>query len=318
MKKNTLRRVVAGLALSAVAVSATSLTAFADFAVGPILDEVNITDEQMEASPSKPILSVSKETLTVAEAKANPTRKVTLSVTGIAADHGFAATGMHVTFDSSLSVTTAPNGKPEVEEGPAIKYLDQKSYKLNADSVFIATGGSGNYGTNGDIFTFEVTIPQDKIVDGAVFPFNVEYVRQNSTADLFSNVKKDLEGNVMTAYAFSHADNGYIEIIPDETTSSTTSTTSTTTTTTTTTVTSTDTSSESTSTSSTSTSSTTSTEPTSSSSGAGSSTSSTTSTTKTTAANNNSPKTGVAGVGVAAAGLAIAVGTAFVLRKKED
>ncbi|MBP3268899.1 MAG: NPXTG-anchored protein, partial [Ruminococcus sp.] len=29
-------------------------------------------------------------------------------------------------------------------------------------------------------------------------------------------------------------------------------------------------------------------------------------------------KTGVAGVGVAAAGLAIAVGTAFVLRKKED
>nr|MCR5730300.1 NPXTG-anchored protein [Ruminococcus sp.] len=32
----------------------------------------------------------------------------------------------------------------------------------------------------------------------------------------------------------------------------------------------------------------------------------------------DSPVTGVAGVGVAAAGLAIAVGTAFALRKKED
>ena len=32
----------------------------------------------------------------------------------------------------------------------------------------------------------------------------------------------------------------------------------------------------------------------------------------------DSPKTGVTGVGVAVAGLAVAVGTAFALKKKED
>lgn len=38
----------------------------------------------------------------------------------------------------------------------------------------------------------------------------------------------------------------------------------------------------------------------------------------TTTKKNDAPKTGVAGVGVAVAGLAVAIGTAFVLRKKED
>lgn len=297
MRKNSFKRIFAALALTAVATSSVaSISAFAAEGDGPTADGTFIF-EGVEYDPAgattTPTLSMTKKTYTESEAKAlaEAGTPIEISLTVSGASAAYASTGIHMFYDDRLGVTLDPFGSVNVKFGEAVSYLTPMSEenKTGVPGVFVTTGGSADKGLDGVFYTMNVTLPTD-VKAGDVYAFDLAYVE----GDLFTNKADDEAGRLMQAYTFVNGlDDGYIEIVADPTEPptepvTTTTTTAATTTTTTTTA------------------------------KATTTTTTAKATTTTTAAKTDSPKTGVAGVGVAAAGLVVAAGAAFVLRKKED
>lgn len=359
--KNSLKRAFSAVALTAVAASASSMSAFATGYAG---------EGNADAAVTKPTITLDKIVLTEDEA---PGKQVDVNLSVSGAQLAYASTGFHVYWDSRLTLNVdATFGEAMVTKGDAIQRLspsnpkeDSSASQQNMAGYFVATGGEKDLGIDGVMWTFSFTLPADAAA-GDVYPLDIIYKSTPNAKDLFMNKAEDEDGNNMQAYAFTRgiysSDNptfaadaadiakvpaladidntydGYIAVEAGETTITTTTTTTTTSTTTTTTTTSTTTStSTSTTTTSTgsgtttttSTGSGTTTTTTSTGSGVTSTTTKPVTTKATTTAKpgttttkksgtTESPKTGVAGVGVAAAGLVVALGTAFVLRKKED
>ena len=328
MKKNTLKSVVSALAVSAVALSASAMTVFAGAAGGQKYD---LGDLDLSKATVKPTLTLSSEKLDYDAAK-GATVTITLTVGG--ADKKYAATGLHVNYDSRLKLV--PNEDDELAtKGPAGSGLGAEIQPDGTHGIFMATDASGDKGKNGVLWSFDFQLPTEIDINGDKFPIEIVYQTKPSAEDLFTNVAKDEVGELMQAYVFTQGvTQGVIEVAPSPTTTPTTTRTTTTTVKSTTSTTTSKTTSSTSSTSKT-TSSTTTTKVTSSTSSTSTVSTSSTSakasgsakttkpatTTKkaaTTGKASNASKTGVAGAGVAVAGLAIAVGTAFAFRKKED
>ena len=352
MKKNTLKRTFAALAVSAVAASMASMTAAAAFDNGcdkqdnkevvygsssmkweqpakwkvPTIDPSNYTGTA-KVSFDKVKIPYEKA---VQMAKDGTVQTISLNVSGAAGTVN--AVGFHTFYDTRLTLVPNKRGKAFTNGDAIADFMGDAVKIADGQYNFVASAG-GNYLEDGKIFSIDFKLPAD-VKAGDLYPIGLQFWSDGTTTDLFYNQEQNDAGRLQMAYIFTQGiENGYIAIENTTTTTSTTTTTTTSTSTTTTT---------STSTSSTSTSSTTSdtdtdTDTTSTTSGKGTVTgssagtgvvtkgSTTTKSSKTTKSKTttkgkaqDSPVTGVAGVGVAAAGLAIAVGTAFALRKKED
>ena len=337
MKKNTLKKVFSALSLTAVAASAVSLSAFAA--------PSDYTADQIAASEIKPKITTTK--LVVDKDQAGQDVKVNIDVTG--ASQKYCNTGIRIYYSDRLTLKKNVIGNADVISGDAVAYLGVKENKVDDsctregfNSWFMTTGGTGDFGLDGTMWTLTFTIPADA-EEGEVFPLDILYQSSGSTKDAFFDKDRTEAGQLMEAYAFTQgiyspenptfaadpadvakcaalADidstyDGYIAIAgaPATTTTTTVATTTTTVATTTTTK-APDTTTKVSDT-------TTKAPGTTTKKVAGTTTKKGGTTTKpatTTGKNDSSPKTGVAGVGVAAAGLAVAIGTAFVLRKKND
>ena len=306
MKKNTLKRAFAALAVSAVAASASAVSAIA---AGPAAgQEYNLNGLDPSKAATKPTISITQEKISLSEAKANPVRTMEITVSG--ADRKYAPTGLHIQYDERLTGVKDEDGD-YATLGAAGSKLSQEQQADGTHGFFVATAASTDIGKDGVLWTFKLQLPSD-VKEGDKFPVEIAYRSKPTAEDLFTNGDKDTEGQLMQAWVFTQGiEQGYIEIEAPTTTSTSTTTTTTTTTTTSTTTTT-------TSGSSTTTSTTTKAAGSSTTKKAATTTKKATTTAKATTKKNDSPKTGVAGAGVAVAGLAIAVGTAFALRKKED
>ena len=338
--KNSFKRAASLIALGAVAASACSLNAFAEGS--KFSPDGGFTQEQIAASSVKPALTATQKVITLEEAANAQTIEISVANAG----GKYASTGIHIYYDKRLEVGKNVIGLPDVKKGAAAEYLTSKNPDIDPtaadfdmEGIFVTTAGEQDYGLDGVLFTLNVTIENPEA--GAVYPIDIIYRSNATNEDLFVNKAVDEAGKLMQAYTWTQgiynkdynnkfeakaediakcpalADiakdmDGYIAIAGGEapteaptteapteaptteapteapTTESTTgSTTDVTTDTSTTTTTTTTTSAPKT-------------------------------TVSTTAKKDDSPKTGVAGAGVAVAGLAVALGTAFVLRKKED
>lgn len=369
--KNSLKKALSLVALGAVAVSAASMSAFAEGEEASRFSaDGGFSAEQIAGSAIKPTITATQELLTIETAKSNPQRKIELTVTGASAK--YAATGFHIYYDERLSIETDPFGDAKVSRGPAAEYLTTKTPDVDPTApkgmkgIFVCSSADKDRGLDGVVWLFNVTLPSD-VAEGDVFPIDVLYKSNKTNEDLFVNVSKDEEGRLMQAYTFTQgiynptynnnfkadkADvdkcealanikgeyDGYIAIADgekpteaptDEPTEPPTKAPSEAPTEPPTKAPTTEAPTNAPTEPSTNAPTQGSTEAatnvtTQKATQAGISGSKTTSKkdnggkTTTTGKKNDSPKTGVAGVGVAVAGLAVALGTAFVLRKKED
>ncbi|MBO4524431.1 MAG: NPXTG-anchored protein [Ruminococcus sp.] len=288
MKKNAFKSVIAALAVSAVAVSSTAMVAFAGKAAGQEYDLAGLDPNNATVKPT-----ITIETKEVEVSDAGSTVTLNLSVEGAAGK--YAPTGLHVQFDSRLKLVQRDG--EYAEKGDAGKKLSYTEEKDGDNGFFVTTSADKDSGNDGVLWTFDLQIPADAKA-GDVYPVEVAYKSTENAKDLFTNVDQNEEGQLMQAWVFTNGIvQGAIKVNgPTEppTTESTTTTTESTTTTT-----------EATTTEATT-------------SKAATTTQAATTAAKTTTKAGNSPKTGVQGAGLAVAGLAIAVGTAFALRKKED
>ncbi|MBO5163441.1 MAG: NPXTG-anchored protein [Ruminococcus sp.] len=341
--KNSLKKAFSLVALGAVAVSAASMNAFAESEDARFSADGKFSAAEIEASEIKPVITATQEVITLEDAKAAPMRKVQVSVTG--ANAKYAATGFHIYYDKRLEIEMDPFGGPKATRGAGAEYLTTKTPDLDPTAadfdmkgIFVCSAADMDKGLDGVVWEFNVTLPED-VAEGDVFPIDILYRSNKTNEDLFTNNAKDLPGRLMQAYTFTRgiynpeynpnfkaaaadvekcaaladmngAHDGYIAIADGEE-PVTTTTTTTTTATETDTDTTPSTGASTAASTKTSTASVTSKKTTSKKTTAKS-------TAKTTGKKDDSPKTGVAGVGVAVAGLAVALGTAFVLRKKED
>ncbi len=332
MNKNSLKKAMSALAVAAVAASASSVAALAaDYPNGQ--EGYGKAGDTLSdgTAAAKPVLSLNvdgKDNEAVYDNAADIAGKTitcTLDVSG--ANKLYASTGLHVFYDSRLKLVP--------DEDDSLAVAGSAIDKLMADvptadptapegfsGVFLATAGKQDLGKDGTMWTFTFEVPADA-KKGDVFPIDIIY-RNESAEDLFCNKAVDEAGLTMQAntfvngiynsarpFAASSANvakvaalanidttmDAYIAIADEVVTEPTSEAPATTT-------------SEAASTTAKAGSTT---------AKAGSTTTKAGSTTKaSTTAKADAPKTGVAGCGVAVAGLAVALGTAFVLRKKED
>ena len=309
MKKNAFKSAIAALAVSAVALTGSAMTAFAGSATG---DKYDTSKYDPTKSEIKPTVSLSQKQVNIKDI-ATP---VTMQLSVKDAEGKYAPTGFHVDYDSKLTLVERDGDIAEL--GDAGKKLKSKDMTKNGDhGFFVTTGSPENTGRDGVLWEFDLKLPSDAKV-GDKYEVNIMYKSTETAKDLFTNVAQNDEGQLMQAWVFTNGiEQGYIEVVgdPGTTTPPTTTTTTTppTTTTTTTPPTTTTTTTPPTTT-------TTTTPPTTTTTTSKITTTTTTKkvTTTTTTNKNNATKTGEKGVGLAVAGLAVAVGTAFVLRKKED
>ena len=308
MKKNAFKSAIAALAVSAVALTGSAMTAFAGSATG---DKYDTSKYDPTKSEIKPTVSLSQKQVNISDI-ATP---VTMQLTVKDAEGKYAPTGFHVDYDSKLTLVERDGDIAEL--GDAGKKLKSKDMTKNGDhGFFVTTGSPENTGRDGVLWEFDLKLPSDAKV-GDKYEVNIMYKSTETAKDLFTNVAQNDEGQLMQAWVFTNGiEQGYIEVVGPTTTTTTPPTTTTTTTPPTTTTTSTTTTTPPTSTTTTPPTTTTTTKPPTTTTTTKKIV--TTTTTKKAENKNNAANTGEKGVGLAVAGLAVAVGTAFVLRKKED
>lgn len=246
MKKNVFQKLFAGIAMTAVTLSANSFTSLA--AANGGLDNAAI-----EGADVKPVITVSKEVITLDEAKASPSRKVTMTLSG-GTDDAWASSGLHIKYDPRLEIELTRSGLPAVESGEAVCDLtvatkeDATASDTGMKGLFIATAGIGNYGRDGEMYSISFKLPAD-VKDGDVFPVDLYYKESTSAMDIFiddARVNDAMQAYLFTKGIYNSETNpypgddyleagsdydGYIAIVgnPEQTTVTTTATVKTTT-----------------------------------------------------------------------------------------
>ncbi|MBQ6180313.1 MAG: NPXTG-anchored protein [Ruminococcus sp.] len=339
--KNTLKRTFAAIGATALTASMASMTAFA--ASTPM---ANYCDKQDNAeakydgsywvqptawgstkidpssySANGPEVKIDKIEV---DASVAPNSIQTVNISYDGPEKVVSTIAFHILWDTRMEVQEY-RGNQVSDAQDALNGFSTQVTKIEPGLVSVASSAGGNELYAGKIYKMQFKLPADA-KGGDIYPIGIRYQYDGKTGDLFYDENQSANGKLHMAYVFTQGiENGYIKV----TGGTTTTTTTTTPTTTTTTTTSTSTTTTTTAPVDTTTTTTAPVDTTTTTAGNGTTTTTkkaaaATTTTKkkaaatTTTPKSNSPKTGVAGVGVAAAGLAIAVGTAFALRKKED
>jgi len=163
-------------------------------------------------SGAQPVLALSS-----AEGKPGETVDMTLSVSG--ADQKWAMCGIHITYDERLVGVPNKNDEktPAYKKGSAISDFDAAvaMFQIGSDrneylienklsSIFFAAVGSDNVGKDGDIVTFQLTIPEDA-EPGTEYELGIYY----RSEDMFMDIDRD---EAIQDYAFSHYQTGKITV----------------------------------------------------------------------------------------------------------
>ena len=245
---------------SVFSIPSLSFTAFANANQG-------LTESEIENASVKPKLTASKITMTLDEAMSNNVVTLAISVDG--ADGEYCSTGIHVYYDDRLSLAENSRGRYQIRNAQdflsGTYKTDDKSAAacpphsgstLNSSKtagmkgIFLSTSGSGNDGFDGDIWTFDVELP-NYAEPGDVFPIDILYKSNAYAEDMFLDINRekiDMQAYVFTKGIYNEENlnfvdepiygtsyDGYIYIKPEIITTTTTTATTTTTTTTTTT-----------------------------------------------------------------------------------
>ena len=166
-----------------------------------------LTLEAISKSPIKPYITVSSEVISADEAKLHPTRNVTVSIEAEGVSDGYySSAGLHIYLDPALEIEHSKSGKPVFTSGEACSLLmvsakDDTSKKPDMNGLFMAVAGVANYGINGEMFSFNVTLPEN-ISGGEVFPIDIEYVTSNISKDIFSAIGMQ-ESELMNGFLFT-------------------------------------------------------------------------------------------------------------------
>ncbi|EWM52383.1 dockerin type I domain-containing protein [Ruminococcus flavefaciens] len=166
-------------------------------------------------------LLLTQKKLTLYEARSNPSIEIILSAKS---SNGATinSTGIHIIYDDRLQIV--PDEYDNVADCMNSRLRSFKAQKYEANGIFVATSSDRECmlsadGTN--LWRFTLRLPSNVKV-GDIYPINIVYMDGDLFDNCLSNDTEKLREN-----AFSHIEQGYIEIIdsPQTTTSKATTTT---------------------------------------------------------------------------------------------
>ncbi|MBP3268274.1 MAG: hypothetical protein J6M07_08140 [Ruminococcus sp.] len=165
------------------------------------------SEAQIEASPIKPTLSVSKIDVKAADA---PSSVQTVNITINGADKNYSSTGFHVYFDERLTLVPNQWGGAATK-GAGVTMLSSESYS-KGNCLFLTTAGSRNLGRDGVMWSFDVKLPADA-KDGDIYPIKLAYEKGSITEDVFINAPSEKDSRLMQAWIFTKGmQDGYIKV----------------------------------------------------------------------------------------------------------
>ena len=169
-------------------------------------------------------LSLTQKKLTYDEASSNPSIEIILSAKS---SNGATinSTGIHIIYDDRLRIV--PDDDRVIADciNPRFKLWDAEKYEANG--IFVATGSDRECKLSADgtnLWRFTLVLPSNVKV-GDIYPINIVYMDGDLFDNCLSNDTEKLREN-----AFSHIEQGYIEIIDSSQTTTSKATTTTTTT----------------------------------------------------------------------------------------
>lgn len=200
-----LSRIISGILAAAMLCCDISMNAAASY--GNLSADCGYSDEEIEKSKVKPVITVSHEVITLKDAEKNPKRTVSVSVSG--ADLKYAATGFHIYFDKRLSLTITPYRSVECVSGNATAALttvpatiDPTASEYDMKGIFVTTSGVKNNGKDGIMWKLSLTLPDDA-APGDVYPIDILYKANDLHRDTFQSFETDKASSLMRAYTFT-------------------------------------------------------------------------------------------------------------------
>ncbi|MDE5597600.1 MAG: hypothetical protein K2J04_07190, partial [Lachnospiraceae bacterium] len=158
------------------------------------------TSEEIENSPIKPVLSVSKEVLTMEEVEGNPIVTVSVNLSELGGNQMLLCSGgITIEYDNRLKPVLNKFGSVDVSVGEAIKYLTNVC-KLNEETgcIFIALAGSADRAFVGNVVKIQFELPDD-VQYGDLYRIGIAY----TGCEIFTNSDDDETGKLMQAYLFN-------------------------------------------------------------------------------------------------------------------
>lgn len=154
--------------------------------------------DEIAASPVKPTITLTKKVISIDEA--GETQQIDVIVSG--ADLKYCSTGICIEYDPRIQINLLRSGTVDavcqrelhgdacLEEMGDVKYL------------FLMTYGRDNYGSDGVLWSFNITLPSDSQI-GDVYLFDISYLFSSKYEPLFYGRDVSKDDKLMSAYTFT-------------------------------------------------------------------------------------------------------------------
>ena len=154
--------------------------------------------DEIILSPVKPTITLTKKVISYEDAK--ETQQIDVMVSG--ADLKYCTTGIYIEFDSRVQVNLDKIGRVDAAIQQGLFGFAKVSEYDNKNVIFLSTSATENYGCDGILWSFNVTLPSDA-KSGDVYLFDISYSGMSTGGSLFMGRDASAEDKLMQAYTFT-------------------------------------------------------------------------------------------------------------------
>ncbi len=167
------------------------------------VSEANTADggfsaDEIACSPVKPTLALTQKVIMHSEL--GETQQIDVMVMG--ADAKYCTTGFYVEYDPRIQVNLNAVGSVDATTQENLFGFARLSEIDNKKYLFLSTAATGNYGMDGVLWSFNVTLPSDAQL-GDVYYFDIVYRNTATGSPLFVGKEVTAEDKLMSAYTFT-------------------------------------------------------------------------------------------------------------------
>ncbi len=154
--------------------------------------------DEIACSPVKPTLTLTKKVVSLDDA--GKTHQIDVMVSG--ADAKYCTTGFHVEYDPRIQVNLDAVGNVDATTQESLFGFAKLNEYDDKKALFLSTAATENYGMDGVLWSFNVTLPSDAKL-GDVYYFDIVYRNTATGSPLFVGKEVTAEEKLMCAYTFT-------------------------------------------------------------------------------------------------------------------
>lgn len=154
--------------------------------------------DEIAASPVKPTITLTKKVISIDEA--GETQQIDVMVSG--ADLKYCSTCICIEYDPRIEINLLRSGtvdavcQRELHGDAFLEEMDDVKY------LFLMTYGRDNYGSDGVLWSFNITLPSDTQI-GDAYLFDISYFYSAKYEPLFYGREVSKDDKLMSAYTFT-------------------------------------------------------------------------------------------------------------------